>query len=322
MPVGNLSEWKIGRGGNEINLNPLQLTSHDGKLYGRGSVDMKGPIAATICAIEPLVQLASKFKRELIFGLTYDEEVGLRGARRMVEEKIVSPKFTLVAEPTQLIPMRMHKGHLCLTAFCHGKRAHAADPDKGRNAIELAAKVILELEQFSEELKCVIQPLIDPPHATLNIALAAGGSKLNEVPDGCLISFAIRPIPGQSVQRIREYIADRLMSIGGCDRSGNPIVVVDLFEKTRQSTDPMITPSDSELVLVAESVSNEAARGVCYSTDASVLQHLGTDCVIFGPGCIDAAHKPNEYIEIEQLHKGVDQFREIARRMLLEGGLQ
>lgn len=319
MPVGNLKDWAT---------NPFELAEKGEKLYGRGSVDMKGPLAAMVCSVESLVGQASKFNRELIFGLTHDEEIGLKGARRMVKDKIVSPKFTLIAEPTELVPMRMHKGHLCLRATCKGETAHAGDPSKGINAIELAAEVIAELKKFREELKGVAEPCIEPPYTTLNIATIDSvdkktgfKAKLNEVPWVCEIEFAIRPIPGQSTDRIKRYIEDRLTKIRWNRKTGVSLVNIDLVdkEKGRLPTDPMCIPADSEIVKVVEQVSGEIARGANYSTDASVLQYLNTDCLIFGPGSIRQAHKPNEFIEKSQLLKSVDQFREIVKIMCLGG---
>ena len=282
---------------------------------------MKGPIAAMICSVESLVGRASEFKRELIFGLTHDEEVGLKGARRMVKDKTVNPKFTLIAEPTELIPVRMHKGHLCLIATCQGKKVHAGDPSKGVNAIELAAKVIAVLEKFREELKGVKEPCIDPPYTTLNIAMINGEAKINEVPDLCQVTFAIRPIPGQSTDRIRKEIEERITDIKLGERGKPYKISVDLFEKIKRRlpTDPMCISADSEIVKVAERVSGESAKGAPYSTDASILQYLGTDCLIFGPGSIHQAHQKDEFIEKSQLIKSVDQYRKIVEIMCLGG---
>lgn len=360
MPIGESAKWIT---------KPFELTEVDGKQYGRGSVDMKGPMAAMICAVEQLLPQINRLKRELMFGFTYDEEVGLKGAKRMVDAKIVKPKFILIAEPTELIPVRAHKGHLGLTVFCWGEGGHSSVPSKGRNAIVLAAKVVSELEEFGEELKGIKELSIDPPYATINVAEVRGTFKLNEIPDCCEVDFAIRLIPGQTTQRIRQYITDRLVERTGYDKDGLPLVTVDLYmqeadrnkdEKAmkeaiendcklaeeeaklgrknrkpltkrkwvmdgrkgtkKMPTEPMFTSADSELIRVAEAVTGIPARGECYSTDASELQRLGSECLIFGPGSIWVAHKPNEYIKTSQLIKSVGQFQEIISRMCFGGG--
>jgi len=324
--LGDIDEWKT---------KPFELAEKGDKLFGRGSADMKGPLAALICAVEPLLQNKKVLKRELIFGLTFDEEVGLVGAKIMAKSKIVKPKFILVAEPTKLIPMRMHKGHLCLRAVCHGQSAHGSQPDEGNNAIELAAKVIAILQKFrDEELKGEQESCINPPYATLNIGVIRGGTKYNVIPAQCIVDFEIRILPGQSNKGIREDLTARMEEIGW-DDSDKPMVGLELQEigepleppKKGEShkpkklpTEPVCTPSNSLLVRVAEKVTGRAAAGASFSTDASILQNLGAECLILGPGSIYDAHKENEFIETKQLLLAVRQFREIVRQICLEGG--
>lgn len=324
VSAGDISRWKT---------KPFELVEVGGKLYGRGSADMKGPLAALVCAVEPLTQDKEALKRELIFGLTFDEEVGLVGARHLAKSGIVKPRFVLVAEPTELIPMRMHKGHLCLRAVCHGQSAHGSRPDEGINAIELAAEVVAILQQFrDEELKGEQESCMDPPYATLNIGVIRGGTKYNVVPAHCIVDFEIRPIPGQSAQGIRNDLAARMEGIGW-DDNNSPKVTLELQEvgeplespkpgephkPKKLPTEPVCTPPDSLLVQVAEKVTGHTAAGASFSTDASILQGLGGQCLILGPGSIDQAHKENEFIETGQLLLAVEQFREIVRRICFE----
>lgn len=318
MPIDDITKWDSKK-----TRDPLHAAENtDGNLYGRGTVDMKGPLAAMICAVESLLEKSPKLRRELIICLTHDEEVGLRGARRIVaDNKLKNPRFILVTEPTQLVPVRMHKGYLCLTAICAGEGGHSARGRRKINAIEVAARVVEELEEFAKELKAVREPCMDPPYANLNIGLIAGGTKLNKIPAKCEVSFSIRPIPGQSTKRIQAYITERLMTLGFDRKTGVSVVNVELFErdKGRIPTEPMCTSADSELIKVAEKVSGRSAIGEPYSTDASVLQKLGADCMIFGPGNIDVAHEPNEFIELNQLKTGVEYFGKIVEAICVEG---
>jgi len=330
VSAGDSKAWKT---------KPFELTEVGDELYGRGSADMKGPLAALICAIEPLVQNKEAMKRELIFGLTFDEEVGLVGARYMEKESevgrtVLRPKFVLVAEPTELIPMRMHKGHLCLRAVCHGQSAHGSKPDEGVNAIELAAEVVAILQRFrDEELKGEQEACIDPPYATLNIGVIRGGTKYNIIPSYCFVDFEVRPIPGQSAEGIKDDLTARMEDIGWDDQNkrmvdldfqeiGEPLEPPKPGEphKPKKSpTEPVCTPPDSLLVQVAEQVTGQPAAGASFSTDASILQNLGgqhkCQCLILGPGSIEQAHKENEFIETKQLLLAVEQFREIVRRI-------
>ncbi|MDD5750869.1 MAG: M20 family metallopeptidase [Candidatus Pacebacteria bacterium] len=305
VPVGEEDKWLT---------HPFTLTQKGGRLHGLGSSDMKGPLAALICAVEPLAKRAVSLKREIVFCLSFDEEVGLLGARYLLKAADLKAKYILVAEPTLLVPVRLHKGYMQLRAVCHGQSAHGSNPDAGVNAIEIAAKVIAVLHDFAEELKISRQPLIRPSYATLNIGAIKGGEKLNVVPDICRIEFEIRPIPGQSTQTIKEDLAGRMEQIGWND-DNSPKVTLELVNRTKAPTEPVYTPSDSLFVKTVEAVSGKPSTGVAYCTDASILQGTGAECLIIGPGDIAVAHQPNEFILQSQLLMAVDQFREIVKAM-------
>lgn len=294
---------------------PFVLTEDKkrGLLFGLGSVDMKGSLAAMICAVAALLPNAGKFKRELILGFTFDEEIGLLGAKHLVESGVVHPRYAIVGEPTLLQPVRMHKGHIYLRALCRGVSGHASNPTIGTNAIEVASEVIRKLRAFAEELATQQNAEYDPPFATLNIGVIRGGAKPNIIPEECEIEFDIRPIAGQSSDLIIKDLAARMHSIG--EHDGQPLAVLRLI---RAPTEPVTTDARSAIVTVAESVTGIKAKGVSYGTDASVLQLLGTDCLILGPGNIVQAHRPNEFVALKQLESAVVIFRQIAERLCLE----
>lgn len=305
VPVGTEKHW---------DYEPFQITEDKrrGLLFGRGSVDMKGSIAAMICALAPLLPKASNFKRELILGLTYDEEVGLLGAKHLVESKLVKPRYALVGEPTLMKPMRMHKGHIYLRAVCRGASGHASDPKSGINAIEIAGEVIEKLCAFAGELAIQTNEEYNPPFATLNLGVINGGTKANVIAEECQIEFDIRPIEGQTSDLMIRDLVARMQSIG--EYGGQPLVSLRLI---RCPTEPVTTDANSLIVTVAEQVTGLKARGVPYGTDASVLQLMGTDCLILGPGDIAQAHKPNEFVKTEQLEIAVSKFRQIAQKICL-----
>lgn len=305
VPVGTENHW---------DYEPFKLTEDKrrGLLFGRGSVDMKGSIAAMICALAPLLPKAGNFKRELILGLTFDEEVGLLGAKHLVQSKLIKPRYALVGEPTLMKPMRMHKGHIYLRAVCHGASGHASDPKSGVNAIEIAAEVIEKLRAFAGELAMQRNEEYDPPYATLNLGVINGGTKANVIAEECMIEFDIRPIEGQTSDLMIRDLAGRMQSIG--EHCGQPLVSLKLI---RCPTEPVTTDVNSLIVTVAEQVTGTKARGVPYGTDASVLQLMDTNCLILGPGDIAQAHKPNEYVKTEQLELAVNKFRQIAQKICL-----
>ncbi|MBI3458790.1 acetylornithine deacetylase [Candidatus Azambacteria bacterium] len=297
VPYGDLNDWT---------KDPFTPRLYDGKLGGLGAVDMKGSIAAMICAIEPLVK--EPLRREIIFGLTFDEEIGLIGAKYLVESNLVKPKFIIIGEPTMMKPVRMHKGHIYVEVVCHGSSGHASDPEKGFNAIKVASEAITVIQQFADELKMSKCLEINPPYTTINIGTIHGGIKPNIIPSKCVINFDIRPIPGMTSQSLISDIKGRLENIGTFEN--RPLVSM---QATRIPTEPVSTDQSSEIILIAERVTGERAHGVSYGTDGSILQKLSSQILILGPGSINNAHKPNEFVAINQLGLAVKQFREITR---------
>lgn len=282
------------------------------KITGLGSVDMKGSIAAMICAVEPLAKAKERLKREIVFGLTFDEEVGLIGAKHLVNSEIIRPKFAIIGEPTMMKPMRIHKGHIYLKAICRGGGGHASDPEKGVNAILVATEAIRVVEQFAKELKGISCPETDPHYATVNIGTIQGGTKPNVIPSRCFFCFDIRPIPGMTSRPLIQDLDNRLKNIGTF--KNQPLVSI---QTLRIPTEPVSTEPSSEIIRVAESVTGELARGVSYGTDGSMLQELGTEILILGPGSITKAHRPNEFVTIEQLKLAIGYFRKIAKQICI-----
>jgi len=301
VPPGDVRLW---------DKDPFSPMVHQKKLFGLGSVDMKGSIAAMICAVEPLVK--KHLRRGIIFGLTFDEEVGLIGAKYLVDSRIVEPRFILIGEPTMMRPVRIHKGHIYLEANCRGGGGHGSDPDQGVNAIKVACSAIQVISDFADELKgCKCEETI-PAYATVNIGTINGGTKPNVIPSECRVCFDIRPIPGMASKPLIQEISSRLENIGSSQNQ--PLVSVHV---ARMATEAVSTDKLSEIITAAENITSQKAGGVSYGTDGSVLQELGSEILVLGPGSIDQAHKPNEFITLNQLDTAVQQFGQIIKRVCL-----
>lgn len=305
VPPGKWSDWH--------QENPFRVVFSEGKLFGLGVLDMKGSIATMICAVAPL--LSQLFHRELIISLTHGEESGLLGIKLLQESSLVKPKYALIGEPTMMRPIRKHKGPIDAFVHCSGLSAHASDPCKGINAIEIAAEVIDVLRDFREELKAQLDDDFDPPFTTLNIGTIHGGEAINIIPSYCEIGFEIRPIPGQDTLLMFRDLQIRLESIRRDDQ-GNSLVKLN---PTREPVGGSVsTESSSLIVRVAEEVTGQKAGTVPFGTEASIVQLMGADCLILGPGDIHQAHKPDESIELSQLVLAVDQFRKIVQRICID----
>ena len=277
--------------------DPFEAVRRDGMIAGRGTADMKGFLAL---AVQMLAEAdPEKLDQPLALLFTYDEEVGTRGARRLAEAGGLPeplPRRTIVGEPTSLSPARLHKGHLRLRIVVEGKAAHSGVPHLGRSAIVPAARVVLALEDLRRALEAERPRYADAfpqvPFVTLNLGRISGGVAANVVPDRCEIELGARLFPGMEardlVARVREAVEN---AVGDASRT------IDVVGESP----PALLDERSDLW---SWLCEETAAGplsIPFATDAGWLQRLGFECVIWGPGSIEVAHRANEFVPLADL---------------------
>lgn len=281
----------------EWESDPFEALDRDGTIVGRGTADMKGFLALAVQALSETE--GGTLERPLALLFTYDEEIGTQGARRLVEtggplEPI--PRRTIVGEPTSLSPARYHKGHLRMRICLKGRAAHSGVPHVGRSAIEPAGRVIVALEELRRALESERPQRADDfpevPFVTLNVGRVEGGVAANVIPDRCEIELGARLLPGMDagvlVARVTEAV-DRV--VGEVPRE---------IEIVGESPAAFLDEgSDLWAWLGGESPPGHSS--VPFATDAGWLQKLGFECVIWGPGSIEVAHRPNEFVPIADL---------------------
>lgn len=302
VPAGNIDQWSH---------DPFSGAIESGRLYGRGACDMKGPLATLaetlICYKE------EKHKTPLLMLATSDEESGCSGAEEVAKSGILKGvTYGVCAEPTSLNVLVGEKGMLWTKILATGKSAHGSRPNEGINAIDLcmrATSLLLETEYASE-------PDDVMGEMTVNLGIMKGGVKINVVPSDCESHLDMRLVKGQTIEGIMGAMQQVLDDARLSDRveieyiHGKPAV---------------ITPRNSKIVERAVS-SVESIVGLksdmkaaTYGTDCSVLQpKIGIINIICGPGSIEQAHQPNEFIEIEQMEHAVDVYLDIARQFVSE----
>lgn len=289
--------------------DPFELTERDGRLYGRGTADMKGFIAATLAALERVDP--RRLRRELMLVWTYDEEVGCLGSAHLVDvmrdEGRPVPSACLVGEPTDFRILRMHSGHVAMRVEVHGEAAHSSRPDLGINAIEGAARVVDVVRRLAEEQAASPRaiPEVERPWTTLNVGTIRGGTAVNIVPDACTLDVGYRPLPGDPHLAIAEELERRIREIGG----PWAIDVRVLHGIVALNTAPG-TPLEAVLARWAAS---EEAGAASFATDGGNLAKLGTQPLVFGPGSIEVAHKADEFVEVASLHRAVDVIEAVVR---------
>jgi len=275
----------------EWRSDPFTLTDAGDRWIARGACDMKGFVAL---AANRLARVAAKppvYPLMLLF--TYDEEIGTLGARRFVETDASAahlPRRAVIGEPTSLRAVRMHKGHLKLRLTFHGTAAHSGYPHLGVNAIEPAGKAIVALSRLRETLErergSHAEAFPEVPYVALNVAQIAGGVATNIVPDRCVLDVGIRVLPGMAgnelAERVREAVAEAL--------GGTPFAL-----EVSGESPPLLLDANSDIHrAVCDAVHQRDTQSVSFATDAGWFQTAGMECVIFGPGTIEVAHKPNE----------------------------
>ena len=284
--------------------DPFELTERDDRLFGRGTCDMKGFIAAAI-AMAPRFAAAG-LKRPLHFALTYDEEVGCFGARALVQELASSglrPAVAIIGEPTSMGVIEGHKGCYEYTTEFTGLEGHGSQPDRGVNAVEYATRYISRMLDLAEEMKqrAPVVSRFDPPWTTLQVGRIEGGKARNVIAGNCTVEWEMRPINTADASYAKQKLSDYLGSVllpsmrAVCPHC-------DVVTRTVGEVEGLQIVEESEARrIVMELTNSQHAEVVPFGTEAGLFQSAGISSIICGPGSIDQAHKPDEFIATDQL---------------------
>ena len=275
----------------------LCVEERRGRLYGRGTCDMKGFIAAMLVAVSRL--RPANLTKPLAIILTADEEVGSLGARRLAEAGLVQPRHAIVGEPTSLRPMRAGKGYGLVEVTVRGRESHSACSKLGVSAILGAARLIGALRKVEAGLVRDRDRFFDPPNTTVNVGAIAGGRAVNMVPGECRLWLEWRPIPRQAAGGMLARVKDLAAEIEAAERG----IKVEL--RCERLDEAFTTPSSDPLVRFAEDATGLKAGAVSYVTDAFAMQKLGASTIIMGPGDIRNAHRTGEYVRRRELVSAV-----------------
>ncbi len=283
--------------------DPFTLVEKDGHFIGRGTADMKGFIAAAVACAQQATR--RPLKRPLHLAFSYDEEVGCLGVRRLIEMLqglAVRPAFCIIGEPTSLGVAIGHKGKLFARATCHGRECHSSLAPEGLNAIHLAAELVTAMAGLQAELTAGARDeAYDVPFSTLHVGLIRGGEALNIVPNRATLDFEIRHLPEDPPEALMARLAAIGEAIAAKHRDRFPEARID-FEETN-SYPALATPADAEVVAFVKSLTGaNSHRKIAFGTEGGLFQQrLGLPTVVCGPGSIQQAHKPDEWLAVEQL---------------------
>ncbi|MBN9225744.1 MULTISPECIES: acetylornithine deacetylase [Legionella] len=302
--------------------DPFRATVKDEKVYGRGACDMKGFIAVVMNLIPQLKTLHLEFP--LHFAFSYDEEIGCLGAPDLIEKMTqlnYKPKACIVGEPTSMQPVIGHKGIHCYRCQIHGVAAHSSLTPQGCNAIEHAASLITYLRNMAQHFKFQGHQdgAYDVPYTTISTNLIQGGNAYNTIPGLCEFVFEIRNLvadnPEKLLQQIDDYIEAELLPTLQKEQLNTKIILENLAQVPGLETAP-----SEPIVRAAQLIChNEKQLKVAYATEAGLFQQAKISTIVCGPGSIEQAHRANEFVALEQLHRCEQFIMEFLKSPFLTG---
>jgi len=285
--------------------DPLQLTERDGRWYGLGTCDMKGFFAVVLDALADID--LTRLHHPLILLGTADEESSMCGAKALLETQRRLGRHAVIGEPTGLRPIRLHKGIGMESIRLIGRSGHSSDPMLGISALEGMHQVISDLMAWRSELQRQHRnPAFAVEVPTINLGHIHGGDNPNRICAECELQFDIRILPGMELADLRGEIDQRLDAC--LEGSGLNYERVPLFE----GIPALETAAESAIVQAAEGLTGHSAGAVAFATEGPYLTGLGLETLILGPGHIDQAHQPDEYLALDQ----VDPARRIIRSLI------
>ena len=290
--------------GQNWDSDPFEIIEKEGRLYGRGSADMKGFIAVCLALAPEFLKRQAQTPLHLV--LSYDEEVGCLGVRSLIDklaQRDIKPRACIIGEPTEMIVVRGHKGKLSLRCRVQGHESHSGLAHLGVNAVEAAAEVVAYLKRMARRHRDQgpYDAELSPPYTTVHTGLIQGGTALNIVPKECAFDFEFRHLPQDDpealAREVQQFAETQLLPEM---REVSPEVG---FTWEPLSRIPGLSiDDDADLVRLAQAFTESTTTGkVSFGTEAGLFQQADMPAIVCGPGNIEQAHKPNEYVALDQI---------------------
>jgi acetylornithine deacetylase len=286
--------------------DPFRLAERGGLLYGRGAADMKGFDACCLAAVPAM--LARPLARPIHLALSYDEEVGCVGVRRLIAAlpfEGAMPSACVVGEPTGMNVVTGHKGKRSFRVTVHGRTCHSSLAPQGVNAVEYAARLIVKVRDIGERLARLgpRDPLYDIPYSTAHTGVVQGGTALNIVPDACTFEFEFRAIAADDIDGLAEEMKAYAREVLEPEMRAVAPEAAIAFE-LRSGFPGLDTPAGDDVIRLAKTLAgNDRHEKVAFGTEAGLFAAAGIPSVVIGPGSIDQAHKADEFIAVAELEK-------------------
>ncbi len=304
--------------GQDWSSDPFTLTCRDDRLYGRGSCDMKGFLAACLQLAETLKD--ASLTRPLHLCITHDEETGCLGARALLPQlqaRGLRPAIAIVGEPSEMRIVDGHKGCFEYSTRFTGLEGHGSAPDRGVNAVAYAARYAARLLDLAEALRSRAPPdsPFDPPWTTINIGRLAGGVATNVIPGKAEIDWEMRPVQPQDAEFVKDALAEYAASgLLPAMRRVSPQACIET-QVIGEVVGLLPQADNAARDLVAQLTGHNNRQCVAFGTEAGLFQQMGLSVVICGPGAIAQAHRPDEYVSRAQLSSCIDMLQKLGARL-------
>ncbi len=293
--------------------DPFTLREADNRLYGLGTCDMKGFFALVIEALKGLDP--NRLSAPVMVLATADEETTMAGAKALLaagREVTHHARHAIIGEPTSLKPVYLHKGIMMEAIRLMGHSGHSSDPSQGVNALDGMHRVMSALMAWRGELaERYRDERFKVPTPTLNLGHIHGGDNPNRICADCTLHMDLRVLPGMTIDQMRKGLRERVQNA-----VSEPGLTVE-FEALFDGVPPLETPRDSAIVRVAEALTGEPCSAVTFGTEGPYLSRMGMATVILGPGDLNQAHQPDEYIATERLQPTIDIVRGLLKNFCL-----
>ncbi len=301
--------------GQDWSSDPFDAVVKDAKLFGRGASDMKGFIGTALSLLPQIA--ATKLARPLHLALSYDEEVGCVGVTGLLEDlkrENIRPALAIIGEPTLMAIVGAHKGGAKMVTTCHGREGHSSAPERGANAVMMAGEFVAMLDSVWNELRADPDPRFEPPHSTVQATVIAGGTAVNILAREADVTWEYRCLPDRDPQNILDRVEQRAHG-DILPKYKARAAEADFRTRIHAVYPGLRMDEDSPAVMLARELTGaNRVEAVSYGTEAGHFQAYGIPAVICGPGSIEQAHRPDEFVALSELDACAAFLRKVIAR--------
>lgn len=295
------------------NSDPFKCTQRDDRLYGLGTSDMKSFFALVLASLEDIN--LKKLDKPLTILATADEESTMAGAKALLEDRKKLGQYCVIGEPTSLIPIRQHKGIFMESISLLGQSGHSSDPKLGNNALEGMHEIMQAMIKYRDSLGTqFINEDFAVPLPTLNLGHIHGGDNANRICGACELHYDLRLLPDMELNTVRNNLRDLISEIA--QRRKLKCKFTSLFD----GAPALSTPASSQIVKLTEELTQAKSQSVVFATEGPYFSQLGMETVVLGPGSIDVAHQPDEFIEMNQLTQAISLYKNLIKKICVNSG--